>query len=201
MSAQDKLLLKLGKNVDSTRAAFAAKVKASEAKEQRMQRGKILSALISVGLGFVIHFVLTHSQLSPTVIMHELEKKNPPIEVALSNGKPTVIEFYADWCTDCKVMAPKLSKLHATFSPTVNFVVVNGDAPENQDLVSQFRVDGIPHISFIYGGKRIPDTTFIGLVPADVMTQQIDALRARAPLPYQGLELYSDEFEEAYGAE
>ncbi|MCS6812160.1 MAG: thioredoxin domain-containing protein, partial [Cyanobacteria bacterium] len=40
-----------------------------------------------------------------TVSLDALAARSIPLEIALKNGKPTLIEFYANWCTTCQAMA------------------------------------------------------------------------------------------------
>jgi len=45
----------------------------------------------------------------------------------MQNGKPTVIEFYATWCKDCKAMAPQMTDFEKKFSKQINFVVLDAE--------------------------------------------------------------------------
>lgn len=62
-------------------------------------------------------------------------------------SRPTVIDFYADWCGPCRMLAPVLDELAAEYSGKVDIYKVNTeDSPE---LASMFGVRGIPAILFI----------------------------------------------------
>lgn len=106
-----------------------------------------------------------------------------PLEVALSNGKPTLMEFYANWCTSCQAMAKDLGELKQEYADAVNFVMLNVDNNKWLPEMLRYRVDGIPH--FVYFGKNgeaIAQT--LGEMPRPIMQANIEALVAALPLPY-----------------
>ncbi len=64
----------------------------------------VLLAVGSVGLA-VVAFVASRSLLGRPAL-DELRLKSMPLDSALANGRPTVLEFYADWCEVCNELAP-----------------------------------------------------------------------------------------------
>ena len=70
-----------------------------------------------------------------------------PVE-ALSNGRPTIIEFYADWCEACKEMAPAMMSLKQRNQNKVNVVLLDVDNPQWVDLIDKYDVNGIPQLNF-----------------------------------------------------
>ncbi|CAM9382951.1 unnamed protein product [Ascophyllum nodosum] len=121
-----------------------------------------------------------------------MESTSTPLAVALTNGRPTVVDFYADWCENCKVMAPTMREIEEQFKNQINFVVVDGAAEKNYDLVDAFKVDGIPHLAMV-NAKGDVETAIIGSVPKEVVVDDIKALLAGHPLPYTGFDMFEGE--------
>lgn len=106
-----------------------------------------------------------------------------PLEVAVSNGKPTALEFYANWCTSCQAMASDLAAVKAAYGDRVNFVMLNIDNERWLPEVLAYNVDGIPHFVYSNGaGEAIGET--IGEIPRPALEANLDALLATQPLPY-----------------
>lgn len=149
-----------------------------------------LIALVAIALGVALFFGL-QTETSATSLEAQAEQSTP-LEVALSNGKPTLMEFYANWCTSCQAMAKDLGELKQQYAESVNFVMLNVDNSKWLPEILNYRVDGIPHFVFLgQNGKAIAQT--IGEQPRPVMQANLDALVAALPLPYmQGYGQVSD---------
>lgn len=112
-----------------------------------------------------------------------LAESSTPLEVALANGKPTFMEFYANWCTSCQAMAGDISELEHQYADQVNFVMLNVDNTKWLPELLHYRVDGIPHFVFLdNAGEAIAST--IGEQPRSIMEDNLQALIAGLPLPY-----------------
>ena len=61
--------------------------------------------------------------------------------------KPCLIDFYADWCGPCKMVAPLLEELSTDFSGKMDIYKVNTE--EEQELASVFGIRSIPSFLFI----------------------------------------------------
>ncbi|MEO0948502.1 MAG: thioredoxin domain-containing protein [Cyanobacteria bacterium J06641_5] len=106
-----------------------------------------------------------------------------PLEVAIGNGKPTALEFYANWCTSCQAMAGDLAAVKAEYGDRVNFVMLNIDNERWLPEMLAYNIDGIPHFVYSNGaGEAIAET--IGEIPRPALEANLDALLAEQPLPY-----------------
>ncbi len=65
----------------------------------------------------------------------------------LINKELTLVDFYADWCGPCKMLAPVLEKLE----DKVKIVKVNVD--EHRDLAAKYSIMSIPNIIFFKNGE------------------------------------------------
>jgi thioredoxin len=61
--------------------------------------------------------------------------------------KPCIIDFYADWCGPCKVVAPVLEELAKDFDGKINVFKVDTEA--EQELASVFGIRSIPSFLFV----------------------------------------------------
>jgi thiol-disulfide isomerase/thioredoxin len=141
----------------------------------------LLIAIAAIALSVAIFFSF-QTQASSVSLEAQAEQATP-IDVALSNGKPTLTEFYANWCTSCQAMAQDLAQLKEKYADSVNFAMLNVDNSKWLPEILRYRVDGIPHFVFMnQKGEAIAQT--IGEQPLSVMEANLDALIANNSLPY-----------------
>lgn len=92
----------------------------------------------------------------PEQSLERLARRSPDLAVALANGRPTLVEFYADWCEACRAMAPAMETLERQHQGEVDVVLLNVDNPRWQGEVERFGVNGIPQIElFDAAGKDV----------------------------------------------
>ncbi len=80
-----------------------------------------------------------------------------------------VIDFYAEWCMPCLMMAPITEELAEKFKGKIKFMKVNVD--ENQKLSKKNKVMSIPTLIIFKDGKEIDRLT--GNMPADVLEEKL----------------------------
>lgn len=134
-------------------------------------------------------FAIQKADLSSGLnLMTVLRRSSAPIEVIGTNGKPTMIEFSAKWCENCKAMAPRVFELEKEFAGRVNFIVVDGEDPMRQEIVDDYGVDGIPQFSMVGKDGKVRGN-LIGMVPKGALRSDLDALLREESLPFPGLSL------------
>jgi thiol-disulfide isomerase/thioredoxin len=140
-----------------------------------------LIAIVAIALGVALFLGLKTE--STSVSLTQLDEESTPLVVAVSNHKPSLVEFYADWCTVCQKMAPEMAQLKQQYADQLNFVMLNVDNTKWLPEILKYRVDGIPHFVFLnQDGEGIAQA--IGDIPRNVMASNLEALVAGTPLPY-----------------
>lgn len=79
----------------------------------------------------------------------------------LESHIPVVVDFYADWCGPCRMLAPTLRKLSEEFDGLVKIVKVNVDA--EPELANQFQVRTIPMLAVFVEGQLVGQSS--GVIP------------------------------------
>lgn len=79
-----------------------------------------------------------------------MEVKNFKEDV-LEATLPVLVDFYADWCGPCKMVAPILEELEAEYSDKIKIVKINVD--KEPELAQQFRVATIPTMMVFENGE------------------------------------------------
>jgi thioredoxin 1 len=71
----------------------------------------------------------------------------------LSNPKPVMVDFWAEWCGPCRMVSPILDEIAAEYSDKIEIVKVNVD--EEPQLAMQYGVTGIPLMGVFKGGQMV----------------------------------------------
>ncbi len=138
-------------------------------------------AIVAIAIVLVVTLVLGVRAQNFTDSLDSQAKHAQPIDVALSNGKPTLMEFYADWCNSCQAMAPNLAAIKSQFGDRVNFSMLNVDNTKWLPEVTKYRVDGIPHFVF-FDNKGTVLAQAIGEQPRQILASKLTALVAGTTL-------------------
>lgn len=137
----------------------------------------IAAVVLSVALFLGLQTETNDSSLDSQV------KNAVPLEVALSDRKPNLVEFYADWCTSCQAMAGDLAELKNSYGDRIDFVMLNVDNTKWLPEMLRYRVDGIPHFLFMNeSGDAVAEA--IGEQPKKILQADLDALVAHNPIPF-----------------
>ena len=85
---------------------------------------------------------LTNETFKEKVFNYEVNK-----EWKFRGDKPCLIDFYADWCGPCKMVAPVLEELSTEYGDKLNIYKVDTEA--QRELASVFGVQSIPSLLFV----------------------------------------------------
>lgn len=97
---------------------------------------------------------------------------NENYQEILASGKPVVIDFWAEWCGPCRMIAPIVEELAAEYEGKV--VVTKCDVDSNDEIAAQYRVRNIPTLVFIKNGEQVDK--HVGAITKDALKAKIDAL-------------------------
>lgn len=92
----------------------------------------------------------------------------------LASDMPVLVDFYADWCGPCKMMAPIVEELAKKYDGKLKVGKCNID--EENGLAARYRVMSIPTIMIFSGGKILE--TVIGAVSQKELEDKIDKVLA-----------------------
>lgn len=90
----------------------------------------------------------------------------------LESSIPVLVDFYADWCGPCKMMAPIVAQLSDTFEGKCKVGKCNID--ENMELAKKYRVMSIPTI-ILFKNKEAVSTT-VGAVSKSELEAEINQI-------------------------
>ena len=83
---------------------------------------------------------------------------------------PVLVDFYADWCGPCKVMAPSVDEIAATYQGRA--LVAKLDTDRAQRTAMSFNIRGIPTTIVFKGGKEVARQS--GAVPKPTLAKMLD---------------------------
>ncbi|APU68225.1 thioredoxin [Christiangramia flava] len=87
----------------------------------------------------------------------------------IQSEKPVLVDFFADWCGPCKMLAPILKEVKEELGDDVKIVKI--DVDKNQPLAAKYQVRGIPTMILFRNGQQIWRQS--GVLPKEEIKKKI----------------------------
>ena len=91
-------------------------------------------------------------------------------ETISASEQPVLVDFWAEWCGPCKMIAPVLEELAHENGGKLRIAKLNVD--ENPNTAFKFQIRGIPAMLLFKGGQVVESV--VGLTPKDELKRVID---------------------------
>ncbi|KAF6153319.1 hypothetical protein GIB67_003509 [Kingdonia uniflora] len=95
-------------------------------------------------------------------------------ETVLESDVPVLVEFIADWCGPCRLMAPAIDWASQEYKDKVKVLKIDHDS--NPKLIEEYKVYGLPGLIFFKNGKEVPGSRREGAMTKAKLKEYIDAI-------------------------
>jgi thioredoxin 1 len=92
-------------------------------------------------------------------------------EEVLNSNEPVLVDYWANWCAPCKMIAPLLEEIAEEYAGKIKIAKL--DIDQNRSVMERFKVRGIPTLMLFKGGE--PEATKVGAVSKSQLTVFIDS--------------------------
>jgi thioredoxin 1 len=95
----------------------------------------------------------------------------------LESDRPVVVDFWADWCGPCRMVAPEVEALAKQYGTAIKVVKVDVDA--NQEVAARYGIRGIPTIGLFEAGSLTKQA--VGARPRHAIESELGLARFASP--------------------
>ncbi|KAF5182818.1 Thioredoxin x protein [Thalictrum thalictroides] len=95
-------------------------------------------------------------------------------ETVLKSDVPVLVEFIADWCGPCRLIAPAIEWASKEYQDKLKVVKIDHDS--NPQLIEEYKVYGLPALILFNKGKEIPKSRKEGAISKVKLKEYLDAL-------------------------
>ena len=93
-------------------------------------------------------------------------------EKVLNSSRPVLVDFWAEWCGPCKMVAPVVEELAQDYDGQMDFAKLDVDASPNTAIA--YNVRSIPTLLIFNGGQAVAQV--VGAVPKGTLKRHIDSV-------------------------
>jgi thioredoxin 1 len=95
----------------------------------------------------------------------------PSFSDLIQSEKPVLVDFFAEWCGPCKMMAPILSDVKSKLGENVKIIKI--DVDKNPQIAGAYQVQGVPTLMIFKQGKMLWRQS--GVVAANQLVQLVQS--------------------------
>lgn len=144
---------------------------------------KLVGALVAMLAAVLVTLFITRpaattssfTPLSGLMTLKTMASEAMPYGDAIASPQPTLIEFYADWCTTCQGMSSTMADLQQHYGSRINFVMLDIDDPQWADQVTDYGASGVPQFTLL-NADHGEVKTWVGKVPKSILANVFDQL-------------------------
>lgn len=100
---------------------------------------------------------------------------------AIAGDLPVMVDFFANWCSPCKMLSPIVEKISQEYEGKVVCGKLDTGVDENRDLCMEYLVASLPTLLFFKGGKVVK--SMVGLQPGGRIRGVLDEVLTAKETP------------------
>jgi thioredoxin 1 len=93
-------------------------------------------------------------------------------EIVIGSDKPVLVDFWAEWCGPCRMIAPILEEISAEYSGKA--LVVKCDVDNSPQVAIKYSIRNIPTVLFFKNGEIVDKQ--VGAVPKTIFVNKLNAI-------------------------